>query len=85
LLGIKERLAASPGYRNVKRRRNAFWTDEELESLRVLAAKGVTANSLSVRFGRSKKLSPDKAKELQLNVREQSRLPFSERVSWLRS
>jgi hypothetical protein len=69
----------------VKRRRNAFWTDEELGSLRVLARKGITANGLAVRFGRSKKAILDKAKQLQLNVREQNRLPFSQRVSWLES
>jgi hypothetical protein len=69
----------------VKRRRNSFWTGEELERLRVLAGKGVTANSLAVRFGRSKKAVLDKAKELQLSVRVQSRLPSRERVFWLGS
>jgi hypothetical protein len=72
-----------PEYTNVKRRRNSFWTGEELESLRLLAGKGVTANSLAVRFGRSKKAVVEKAKELQLSVRVQSRLPFRERMSWL--
>jgi len=69
----------------VKRGRNSFWTGEELESLRVLAGKGVTANSLAVRFGRSKKAVIDKAKELQLSVRVPSRLPSRDRVSWLGS
>jgi hypothetical protein len=78
----KSRTPKSP---DVKRRRNAFWTGEQLESLRVLAGKGVTANSLAVRFGRSKKAVLDKAKELQLSVRVQSRLPSRERVSWLGS
>ena len=70
---------------DLKRRRNSFWTDDELESLRVLAGKGITANSLAVRFGRSRKAVLDKAKELHLRVRQQSRLPSKERMSWLAS